>query len=165
MIASLLAKLRIVLDEFAPGAETLAQRATLALQHACCALLMEVARLDPADTMRKREAVAQAMRNHFAVPDDRLAEMIADAGRPENRLTSYYRQVVLINSHFANAQKVRFIEGLWRVATADGKIDMYEDALVRELADLLYVSHTDFVLARRRAQDDGTNRRCAGNDR
>lgn len=158
MIASLLSKLRGVVDDIAPGPETLARRAAFALQSAFCALLMEVARLDPAAALQKREAVAVAMRDHFATPDEELATMIADAGRPENRLTSYYNQVVLINKHCAPAQKTRFVEGLWRVAMADGKIDMYEDALVRELADLLYVSHADFVLAKHWAQDDRERR-------
>jgi len=48
---------------------------------------------------------------------------------------------------------VQFIELLWRVAIADGTIDMYEDQLVRKLADLLYVSHADFILAKRRVQN------------
>ncbi|TSA12763.1 MAG: hypothetical protein D4R74_10695 [Betaproteobacteria bacterium] len=41
---------------------------------------------------------------------------------------------------------------MWRVANADGTIDKYEERLVRKLATLLYVHHTDFILAKHRVQ-------------
>lgn len=53
----------------------------------------------------------------------------------------------------ASERKLRFIEQLWRVAMADGNIDIYEEHLVRELADLLYVPHTDLILAKHRVQE------------
>jgi uncharacterized tellurite resistance protein B-like protein len=153
MLESLLAKLRGVIDDIAPSPETLARREASALQKACCSLLIEVARLDSAGADEKRKAVSLALREQFALPDEDLAPMIANAGRAENRLTSYYGPVALINKRYVPEQKVLFIEGLWRVAIADGKIDMYEEQLVRKLADLLYVPHTDFILAKHRVQN------------
>ena len=61
--------------------------------------------------------------------------------------------MALLNKNFSPQRKAQFIEYLWRVAMADGKIDMYEDQLVRKLADLLYVAHNDFILARHRVQN------------
>jgi uncharacterized tellurite resistance protein B-like protein len=34
---------------------------------------------------------------------------------------------------------------------------MYEDQLVRKLADLLYVAHADFILAKHRVQTAGAS--------
>jgi len=45
------------------------------------------------------------------------------------------------------------VEMLWRVAFADGRIDRYEEALVRKIAELIYVPHRDFIRARHRVQD------------
>ena len=78
--------------------------------------------------------------------------MIASASGQENRLTSYYKPVALINQRYTYQQKTGFVELLWRVAMADGTIDMYEEHLVRKLADLLYVAHNDFILAKLRVQ-------------
>jgi uncharacterized tellurite resistance protein B-like protein len=155
MLESLLAKLCAVIDNIAPSPESLARRDAATLQKACCGLLMEVARLDSAGAERKRKVVSQALREQFAIPDEDLAPMIANAGRTENRLVSYYKPVALINKRCTAEQKAQFIERLWRVAMADGKIDMYEDQLVRKLADLLYVPHTDFILAKHRVQNGG----------
>ncbi len=154
MFESTLAKLRGFIESVAPGPELVARREAMALQAACCSLLMEVARLDAAGLERKRKLVSQALQEDFGIPNEELAPMITDAGRPENRLTSYYRPVSLINKNCAPEQKVRFIERLWKVAMADGKIDMYEEQLVRTLAGLLYVPHTDFILARNRVQHE-----------
>lgn len=155
MLTSILNKFQDFIDSVAPSPETRALREAQALQAACCGLLMEVARLDSTAAERKRKAVSQAMREEFGIANEALAPMIASAGRPENRLTSYFRPVALINKAYAPEQKVRFIERLWRVAMADGDIDIYEDQLVRKLADLLYVAHTDFILAKHRVQTAG----------
>ena len=34
---------------------------------------------------------------------------------------------------------------MWRVAYADGRLDKYEEALIRQVAELTYVSHTDYI--------------------
>ena len=42
---------------------------------------------------------------------------------------------------------------LWRVAYADGCLDPYEEALVRKIADLIYVPHRDFIRTKHRVRD------------
>jgi uncharacterized tellurite resistance protein B-like protein len=123
-----------------------------AIRQACCLLLMEAARLGVASAQQKRDVVAQVMREQFNTPEAELAAMIDTARRPEDRLTSYYNQVMLINKCFNPARKARFIEQLWRVAMGDGAIDVYEDNVVRTLVELLYVPHNDFTLANNRVQ-------------
>jgi len=150
MVNSFLLKLREAIERVAPSAETVAQREAGAFQAARCGLLMEVARLDSPNIDRKREAVAVAMRERFSLRETELARVIADAQRSENRLTSYFEPVALLNRRLSPAEKVTFIEQLWRVALADGDIDAYEDDLVSKLADLLYVEHADFILAKHR---------------
>jgi uncharacterized tellurite resistance protein B-like protein len=155
MLESLLVQVRGLMNEIAPGPEALARREAQAVQRACCGLMMEVARLDAAGAEHKRLAVAELLRDEFAIAQKELGPMIESAGRNENRLTSYYRPIAQINRRCTQAQKAWLIEALWRVAIADGKIDMYEEQLVRKLADLLYVPHADFILAKHRVQDGG----------
>ena len=50
---------------------------------------------------------------------------------------------------------MKLVERLWRVALMDGAIDAYEDQLIRRLADLLYVGHTEFILAKHRVIQAG----------
>ncbi|MBT9568018.1 MAG: TerB family tellurite resistance protein [Thiobacillus sp.] len=123
-----------------------------AVQHACCLLLMEVARIETSNTEQKHALVAQVMREEFGLPDAELAAMIDTFSRPENRLTSYFEPASVVNRLRTASSKAHFVEQLWRVAMVDGTIDMYEDHLVRKLSDLLYVSHRDFILAKNKVQ-------------
>jgi uncharacterized tellurite resistance protein B-like protein len=152
MFQSLQNKLRDIMERIAPGPETRLRQEMDAVQRACCQLLMEAARLEAANGQQKRQVVAQAMREQFEMPEADVTAMIEAAARRENRLTSYFDAVKLINSRFDLARKAHFVEQLWRVAMVDGDIDMYEVHLVRKLADLLYVPHNDFILAKNRVQ-------------
>ena len=152
MLESLLAPIRKLVDSVFPSPETLAQREAAALQSDCCDLLMEVARLGNEKIEQHRKVVAQVMQEQFALPDEAVANLIENASRPENQLTSYYPQIARINKRFAQQRKAKFVEQLWRVAMVDGNIDMYEDHLVRKLSDLLYVPHADFILAKNRVR-------------
>ena len=48
--------------------------------------------------------------------------------------------------------KVRVIELMWPVAYADGEKHHYEEHLLRQVADLLYIEHEDFIRARHQAE-------------
>ena len=34
---------------------------------------------------------------------------------------------------------------MWKVAFADGDLDKYEERLIRQMSDLIHVSHRDFI--------------------
>ena len=142
-------------DAVFPSAQTSEQNEMLALRRACCGLLVEVARLESAYPARKRAAVARALAETFSMQPDETAAFIAAFDGRADHYTSYFAPVALINKRWSPPQKVRLVEQLWRVAMADGSLDMYEEHLVRKLADLLYVSHTDFILAKHRALECG----------
>jgi uncharacterized tellurite resistance protein B-like protein len=157
MLKNFLTRFQAMLDSVAPSPERIAQREAAALQTACCALLSEVARLDDARAEPKRQAVAQAMREQFALGDALLQPMLDDAFRTENRLTSYFKPATLLNQGFSPARRAQLVEQRWRIAMIDGDIDRYEDHLVRKISDLrysdlLYVAHADFILAKNRVQ-------------
>ena len=46
------------------------------------------------------------------------------------------------------SRRINVIKSLWAVAHADNIIDKYEDYTIRKIADLLYVRHEDFIIAK-----------------
>jgi len=42
-------------------------------------------------------------------------------------------------------ERAGIIRELWRVAMADGHVDAYEEQLIRKIADLIGVTHRDFI--------------------
>ena len=47
-------------------------------------------------------------------------------------------------------ERVELIEMMWEVAYADGVLDPEEDALIRRLANLIYVTDRERIMARQR---------------
>jgi uncharacterized tellurite resistance protein B-like protein len=65
-------------------------------------------------------------------------------------LQSFTRRLV---EQLTEAEKHRVVEMLWRVALADRHLDKHEDYVVRQVADLLYVSQRDLIRIRNRVYE------------
>ena len=50
--------------------------------------------------------------------------------------------------------KVRVVEMMWQLVYADGDKDRYEEHLIRQVAELLYLSHAEFIQARLQAEGE-----------
>jgi uncharacterized tellurite resistance protein B-like protein len=40
------------------------------------------------------------------------------------------------------------MKAMWEMAYADGNLDKYEDYIIRKVADLIYVPHSEFIRAK-----------------
>lgn len=59
----------------------------------------------------------------------------------------------VLNEQLSPDQKGQVIETLWRVAYADAGKHHLEESIIRQIADLLYVPHSQFIRARVRAEE------------
>lgn len=118
-------------------------------------LLIEIARSD----LKVQDAELAVMRRHLAeaydLSDEQLDRLIAEASRKVDAATSLYDTVKRINDRFDAEQKAGLMRALWQVAYADGQIDGYEVALLRRVADLIYVSHEVFIREKLRLLEQG----------
>ncbi len=123
-----------------------------ALEVATAVLLVEVTRADfavvPAEQVRLRQLLEQQFRLSEAELDALLDQAEADA----DRLVSLQHVTRLINENYDHAMKLRVIEMMWQMVYADGEKDRYEEHLIRQVAELLYVSHSEFIQARHKAE-------------
>ena len=65
-------------------------------------------------------------------------------------LVSYTREV---KNNWKLEDRVNVIEMLWRVCLVDGKVEPYEDMLIRKVAGLLYVGDREKNLAKKIAKE------------
>ena len=56
------------------------------------------------------------------------------------------------DSHLSQDDKYAVLENIWRVAFADGRIDKYEEHIIRRIAELLHLNHREYIQARHRAE-------------
>lgn len=133
--------------EVAPGVRNGDEHA---LRLATAALLLEMTRQDEHVSAVERRAVIAAVRERFGLQDAEADEVIRLAEEEARNATDYFQFTSLINEHLDHSQKVHMVEALWRVAAADGHVHHYEEHLVRRIAELLYVSHGEFIAAKHR---------------
>ena len=76
------------------------------------------------------------------------AELLAEAETASAKSTSLYEFTRVINAHCDEMEKFKLVREFWRVANADGNIDKYEDNLIRKIADLIYLPHSQYIRAK-----------------
>ena len=125
-----------------------------ALLLASAALLLEMVHMDGEVRPEQSAAVENAVQEHFDLGPDEAAELLALAEAERADSTDYFQFTSLINSAYTREQKVTLVEQLWRVGYANKSLHIYEEHLVRKVADLLHVPHGAFIAAKHRAQLD-----------
>jgi len=121
------------------------------LHLAAAVLLFEVAKSDHRVEPRELQRLEAVLREQWQLDARELAELMDVASRESDLSASLHQQVDTVNRNFSQAQKYDLLLGLWQVACSDGGIHHYEEHLVRRLADLLYIPHSDFIRAKHQA--------------
>ena len=124
---------------------------------ALAALLVEVAESDYKDAPEERDALLSIVRETFELSHEAAEEIINLARTEHANSTDYFQFTRLINDNYSADQKIKLIENLWRIAFADSHLDKYEEHVIRRIADLIYVSHSDFMATKLRVQNETIN--------
>jgi uncharacterized tellurite resistance protein B-like protein len=127
-----------------------------ALQLATASLLIEISRADHHVAPAERKAIASAVQSFFGLSEQETAELVQLAESEMEGATCLYEFTRLVDTHFNYDQKIKVIENLWRVAFADADKHHYEEHVVRKIADLLHVSHKDFIRTRHLVEQAST---------
>lgn len=141
--------LRETLSEAEPQDESSLQRR---LHLAAAVLFTEVVHADHKVDEKEREAVRAALQATFGLSAEECGDLLDLAEQRVADVTPLHEFTSLVHRNFSYEQKVHVVEQMWRVVFADGVVDRYEEHLVRRAAELLYVSHRDFIRAKHVAQ-------------
>lgn len=112
---------------------------------AAAALLIETARADFTQGADEEAAMAELLSKTLKLPDNEIKELLVDAEDHVDESTSLYEFTRVINDHYCAEEKVELVGAMWEVAYADGDLDKYEEALIRQVAELTYVPHADYI--------------------
>ncbi len=123
------------------------------LQLASAALMIELSKSDQEIDETETAKLVKILKERFELEQDDLHELITLAEEDVREATSLYQFTSLMNEHFNYGEKVQLVMNMWEVAFADGKIDRYEEHLIRKVAELLYLDHKDFILSKQRARE------------
>jgi uncharacterized tellurite resistance protein B-like protein len=124
----------------------------MAIELATAILMIEVSRADFDQDPAELQSIRQLLLQHLSLPEQEVDSLLANAHEEADQLVSLQHITRLMNEKMDQLAKVRVIELMWLVAFADGEKHHYEEHLLRQVADLLYVSHADFIQARHQAE-------------
>jgi uncharacterized tellurite resistance protein B-like protein len=123
------------------------------LQVAVGALLVEAAARDDVFDAAESVAITRLLGERFQLSTDATAQLMQAAESAKHGALEMFGFVRKIVRALDEDQRVEIVEMLWEVAYADGVLDAHEDAMIRKVAGLLYVSDFNRGAARRRVRE------------
>lgn len=123
------------------------------LKLASAALMFELLATDRHIDEREVAAFKTIMMDSFGLSTTELDDIIKLAEEEARQAVSLYEFTSLINDAYTYEDKLVLIENMWRLALADQHLDKYEEQLIRKTADLIYVSHSDFIKTKIKVRD------------
>ena len=100
----------------------------------------------------EKQNVLKLLQQHFNLSNKDSADLLELAEAEREESLDIWQFTNMINQHYDKIEKLDLLEILWRVVYADGKVDMYEEYLMRKLSNLLDMDHSDLIEAKFRAQ-------------
>jgi uncharacterized tellurite resistance protein B-like protein len=124
-----------------------------ALRVATATLLIEISRADFVEQETEIECMRQLLLEQFELNDEELDQLMQQARERADELVSLQHITRLLNQQLDQEMKIRVVEMMWQVVYADGVKDHYEEHVIRQISELLYRPHADFIKARHKAEE------------
>lgn len=149
----MLAKLTSLFDRSLTAAEKDPAAREHALRVATALLLVEVARADQVADGTEATIMVASLQQFFALEEEEAAALIEEATATADHAVELQQFTRRLHEQLSTAEKLRVVEMLWEVALADARLEKHEDHLVRRIAELLYVTHSDMIRLRNRVRE------------
>ena len=150
----MIAQLKKLFDSLVetPSGQT-AKLSTDELQLATAALLIEVATIDQQFDKTEVDVLQSILSSRFSLTKETLGSLIDSAKEASNEASSLFQFTQLINQHCDDEEKYKLACELWTVAYADGILDKHEEHIIRRIADLIHLRHSDFIRSKLAIRD------------
>ena len=119
---------------------------------ACAALLVEAAMVDGNFSDEERKIITVLVGDRF-VDDPVLSEvLISTAEAKARRSVELYSVTKIISQNFSYDERMDILQSIWEVVLSDGRVDDFEDQLMRRLSGLIHISDRDRAFTRQKAE-------------
>ncbi len=142
--------LKRLLEVFSPQEEKQPVPDELRIPLAAAVLMLEVAHADGEFCADEQALIGPLLSEQFNVSSEyqqELLELAHEAHQGSSDLHQFTRE---INFAFSQEEKEQIIETIWRLVYADGELDRYEDAVMRQIGSLIGLTHRQLIDAKLR---------------
>ena len=123
------------------------------LRLAAAVLMVEVMRADHELAPEEEVKLVELIRRRYALDAEETGELVRLAHGEARNAVSLHGFTRRLTDSLGMSERTHIVELLWELAFADGRVDRYEEHLVRQIAEWLYVPHTAFIQAKHRAAE------------
>ena len=123
-------------------------------QLATAALLIEVMVIDGALDDEELQSITDTLIRMLDLKLEQVEELINLSRQEVAEATSLYQFTKEINEHFDQTRKLSLMTAMWQVAYADGHLDKHEESIIRRVADLLHMRHSEYIQCKIKAKED-----------
>lgn len=137
--------LKSYLDNFFQGYPDENIPHTNKIELATAVLMIEISLADENTGDEEYKIIKKILLKKFDLDKTKIDTLISLAEDEVDHTVSLHEFAETINNELSAIEKTNIIENLWRVAYADAYIHKYEEYYIRKIADLLHVSHSDYI--------------------
>jgi len=125
-----------------------AEKPLQAIKKASAALMVEVMLSDGHLEAEEQAGIKTLLTRAFDLNEAECDELFSLAQDEVQGATSLYEFTGQVNQHFSANDKFALIKQMWHIALIDNELDKYEESLIRQVADLIYLPHSQFIKAK-----------------
>jgi len=107
-------------------------------------LLCEVCLADGRVVAEEKAAAIQTLKKLVNIDQEKAAELLEIGMKQASASNSVFDFTSQL-SDLDRGTRIALIQSMWEVAYSDGYLDEMEEALIRKVAALIYVNHSDFI--------------------
>jgi len=113
------------------------------VQIAISTLMIQTAVYDGIFDEQEKSEILELIKKYFNFNEDQKLSLFKIAIKVNDDSNDMQQFTKILNDNLSEKEKLNIIEMLWRIIISDGHIDDYENALIRKISGLLYVSDRD----------------------
>lgn len=108
-------------------------------------LAYEIARIDGDITNDELEILMEEIKIISKKVNKKESEILEIIEIYSKDSVSFYEFINDINKYYSKEQKLSLLNYMWRIAYADGKLDVDEEKLIRRLAEMIKIKNSDVL--------------------
>ena len=125
--------------------ETQGQSSDFEIELTASVLAYEIARSDGEIDDNELEVLMEEIKVISKKVNKDEAEILEIIEKYSKDSVSFYEFVEDINNDYTKDEKLSLLKFMWKIAYADGKLDVDEERLIRRLADLIKIKDMDVL--------------------
>ena len=113
------------------------------VQIAISTLMIQTAVYDGVFDEQEKSEILELIKKYFNFNEDQKLSLFKIAMKVNDDSNDMQQFTRVLNDNLSEEEKLNIIEMLWKIIISDGRIDDYENALIRKISGLLYISDKD----------------------